>query len=126
MERNYALWPYNRFLALYFINFRIEKPDHPKIGLIIDFFWPHLRPYVRYALYLLQMLFTTHQVKRFFHRVAGDVADFDSPFDAISQLSELLKQDDSDWLALDIGTLVKKYPDVSQEQGGIKRLHGPR
>jgi len=56
------------------------------------------------------------QVKRFYHRVAGDVADFDSPFDAISQLSELLKQDDSDWLALDIGTLVKKYPDVSQEQ----------
>ena len=53
--------------------------------------------------------------------MAGDVADFDSPFDAISQLSELLKQDDSDWLALDIGTLVKKYPDVSQEQGGIIR-----
>ena len=65
------------------------------------------------------------QVKRFFHRVAGDVADFDSPFDAVSQLSELLKQDDSDWLALDIGTLVKKYPDVSQEQESImiaKRL----
>ena len=60
------------------------------------------------------------QVKRFFHRVAGDVADFDSPFDAISQLSELLKQDDSDWLALDIGTLVKKYPDVSQEQESLK------
>ena len=32
------------------------------------------------------------QVKRFFRRVASDVADFDSPFDAISQLSELLRQ----------------------------------
>ena len=55
------------------------------------------------------------QVKHFFRKVAGDMADFDSPFDALALLSEVLKSD-SDMIALDIGTLVKRYPDISQDQ----------
>lgn len=55
------------------------------------------------------------QLQRFFHKVAGDLADFDSPFKAIEALAEVLGCDD-EMLALDIGTLVKKYPDVSQDQ----------
>jgi len=30
------------------------------------------------------------QLKRFFRRVAGDMADFDSPFDALSLLAEVI------------------------------------
>lgn len=44
-----------------------------------------------------------------------DSVDFDSPFDALSTLAEVLSSD-SEMLFLDIGTLVKRYPDVSQEQ----------
>ena len=55
------------------------------------------------------------QLKRFFHKVAGDMADFDSPFDALSLLSEVLASDE-DMLYLDIGTLVKRYPDVTHDQ----------
>ena len=55
------------------------------------------------------------QLHRFFHKVAGDLADFDSPFKAIEALAEVLGTDE-DMIALDIGTLVKKYPDVTQDQ----------
>jgi hypothetical protein len=55
------------------------------------------------------------QLHRFFHKVAGDLADFDSPFKAIEALAEVLGCDD-EMLALDIGTLCKKYPDVSHDQ----------
>ncbi len=55
------------------------------------------------------------QLQRFFHKVGGDSADFDSPFKAIEALSEVLGCDD-EMLALDIGTLVKKYPDVTHDQ----------
>ena len=55
------------------------------------------------------------QLQRFFHKVAGDLADFDSPFKAIEALAEVLGCD-KEMLALDIGTLVKKYPDVSHDQ----------
>lgn len=55
------------------------------------------------------------QLQRFFHKVGGDMADFDSPFKAIEALAEVIGCDD-EMLALDIGTLVKKYPDVSHDQ----------
>ena len=55
------------------------------------------------------------QLKRFFHKVAGDMADFDSPFDALALLAEVLGTDE-EMLALDIGTLVKRYSDVTHDQ----------
>ena len=55
------------------------------------------------------------QIKVFFVKVAGDISAFDSPFDALILLAEVLKADE-DMLLLDIGTLVKKYPDLSHDQ----------
>ena len=55
------------------------------------------------------------QLQRFFRKIAGDLADFDSPFKAIEALAEVLRCDD-EMLSLDIGTLVKKYPDVTHDQ----------
>jgi len=60
------------------------------------------------------------QLQGFFRKVGGDMADFDSPFKAIGattgSLAEVLGQTDVDMLALDIGSLVKKYPDLSHDQ----------
>ncbi|TRY62619.1 hypothetical protein TCAL_00416 [Tigriopus californicus] len=55
------------------------------------------------------------QLKTFFRNVAGDMADFDSPFDALSLLAEVLKSDE-ELLSLDIGTLVKRYSDITHDQ----------
>jgi hypothetical protein len=46
------------------------------------------------------------------------MADFDSPFDALALLAEVLASDE-EMLYLDIGTLVKRYPDVTYEQVGL-------
>ncbi len=43
------------------------------------------------------------------------MADFDSPFDAVSVLAEVLRGD-QEMMSLDIGNLVKRYPDVTHEQ----------
>jgi len=43
------------------------------------------------------------------------MADFDSPFDALALIAEVLGSDE-EMLFLDIGTLVKRYPDVTSEQ----------
>lgn len=60
------------------------------------------------------------QLLVFFRKVGGDAADFDSPFKAIGaptgSLAQVLGQTDADFLALDVGSLVKKYPDLSQDQ----------
>jgi len=55
------------------------------------------------------------QCKRFFRRLAGDEADFDSPFDALAVLAEVLKSD-QEMLSLHIGILVQRYSDVNHEQ----------
>ena len=55
------------------------------------------------------------QCKSFFKDVAGDMADFDSPFDTVATLGEVLSSDD-EMLSLELGTLCKRYPDVSHEQ----------
>jgi hypothetical protein len=51
----------------------------------------------------------------FLIKVAGEMADFDSPFDALALLAEVLGSDE-EMLFLDIGTLVKRYPDVTFDQ----------
>jgi len=61
------------------------------------------------------------QLKSFFMRVAPLVTrDKDSPFDAVVKLSEVLKSEDSEILSLDLHTLVKMYPDMTEDQ--ITRL----
>ena len=55
------------------------------------------------------------QLQNFFFKVAGDMASFDSPFQAIEALAAVLKCDD-EMLALEVPVLVKRYPDVSHDQ----------
>ncbi len=43
------------------------------------------------------------------------MADFDSPFDALTILADILRSDE-EMLSLEIGNLVKRYPDVTHEQ----------
>ncbi|KAE9533867.1 hypothetical protein AGLY_008946 [Aphis glycines] len=65
------------------------------------------------------------QLKSFFMRVAPLVIrDKDSPFDAVVKLSEVLKSEDSEILSLDLHTLVKMYPDITEDQ--MTRLLGLR
>jgi exocyst complex component 3 len=56
-----------------------------------------------------------NKLKSFFERIASDVASINFSLDAICSLAEVLKNDDTDMLSLDIAALVKDYPDVSQE-----------
>ena len=62
----------------------------------------------------------SEQLQDFFRSVAGDTADFDSPFKAIGGpmgcLAEVIGQSEVDMLILDVGSLVKKYPDISKNQ----------
>jgi exocyst complex component 3 len=55
------------------------------------------------------------QVKEFFVRLAPKVAKFDSPFEIINTLAEVLKSEDPEILSLDLHGLVDKYPDVTQD-----------
>ena len=72
------------------------------------------------------------QSKSFFKDVAGDMADFDSPFDTVATLAEVnlvvifvvflfftavqVLSSDEEMLSLELGTLCKRYPDVSHDQ----------
>ena len=57
------------------------------------------------------------QLKRFFGKAAKDVVDldFDSPFIALSSMSDVLGAD-AEMLILDVGSFVKRYPDISHHQ----------
>jgi len=56
-----------------------------------------------------------NKLKSFFERIAPEIANSNFSLDAINSLAEVLKNDDTDMLSLDIAALVKDYPDVSQE-----------
>merc|ERR1712008_154270 len=58
----------------------------------------------------------SEQLQCFFRSVAGDKADFDSPFNALGSLAEVLGQSEVGMLILDVESLVKKYPDLSRDQ----------
>eukprot|EP00096_Caligus_rogercresseyi_P011855 TRINITY_DN480_c0_g1_i1.p1 TRINITY_DN480_c0_g1~~TRINITY_DN480_c0_g1_i1.p1 ORF type:complete len:718 (-),score=192.62 TRINITY_DN480_c0_g1_i1:66-2219(-) len=55
------------------------------------------------------------KAKDLFNKVAEDIANYDSPFDALALLAEVFKCD-AELLSLELGTFVKKYPDVTFEQ----------
>ena len=58
----------------------------------------------------------SEQLQCFFRSVAGDKADFDSPFNALGSLAEVLGQSEVGMLILDVESLVRKYPDLSRDQ----------
>ena len=58
----------------------------------------------------------SEQLQGFFRSVAGEKADFDSPFNALGSLAEVLGQSEVGMLILDVESLVKKYPDLSKDQ----------
>ncbi|KAK7861654.1 hypothetical protein R5R35_006569 [Gryllus longicercus] len=55
------------------------------------------------------------QIKAVFIRIAPKVAKFDSPFEIILSLAEVLKSEDPEILSLDLHGIVDKYPDVTQD-----------
>lgn len=63
----------------------------------------------------IKIMGEAEQVKEFFVRLAPKVAKFDSPFDIINTLAEVLKSEDPEILSLDLHGLVDKYPDVTQD-----------
>lgn len=56
------------------------------------------------------------KLKNFFSRIAPKVGNFDSPFEIIKRLAEVLRCEDSEILSLDLHSLVEKYPDMSEDQ----------
>lgn len=56
------------------------------------------------------------KLKNFFGRIAPKVGNFDSPFEIIKRLAEVLRCEDSEILSLDLHSLVEKYPDMSEDQ----------
>ncbi|XP_033230784.1 exocyst complex component 3 [Belonocnema kinseyi] len=56
------------------------------------------------------------KLKNFFGRIAPKVGTFDSPFEIIKRLAEVLRCEDSEILSLDLHSLVEKYPDMSEDQ----------
>lgn len=55
------------------------------------------------------------KLKNFFAKIAPNV-EFDSPFEIIKRLAEVLRCEDAEILSLDIHSLVEKYPDISDDQ----------
>ena len=58
----------------------------------------------------------SEQLQGFFQSVAGDKADFDSPFNALGSLAKVLGQSEVGMLILDVESLVREYPDLSKDQ----------
>ena len=46
---------------------------------------------------------------------AGGMEDYDSPFDTITLLAEVLAAD-LEMMSLDLGTLCQRYPDITNDQ----------
>jgi hypothetical protein len=46
---------------------------------------------------------------------AGHMEDYDSPFDTVALLAEVLAAD-LEMMSLDLGTLTQRYPDVTYDQ----------
>uniref|UniRef100_A0A146ME14 Exocyst complex component 3 n=2 Tax=Lygus hesperus TaxID=30085 RepID=A0A146ME14_LYGHE len=57
------------------------------------------------------------QLKAFFSRIAPQIANrADSPFEAIALLAEILKVEDKELSSLEVHALVRKYPDIKEDQ----------
>ena len=63
----------------------------------------------------VKIMHEADQIKQFFVRLAPKVAKFDSPFEIINTLAEVLKIEDPEILLIELPALVDKYPDVTQD-----------
>ncbi|XP_012139936.1 exocyst complex component Sec6 isoform X2 [Megachile rotundata] len=64
------------------------------------------------------------KLKNFFDRIAPKIGNFNSPFEIIKRLAEVLRCEDSEILSLDLHSLVEKYPDMTEDH--LVRLLGLR
>lgn len=61
-----------------------------------------------------KILSEIEKLKQFFLKITPQ-HDLSSPFDVITHLSEVLKCEDSEILALDLHSLTEKYPDITED-----------
>lgn len=55
------------------------------------------------------------KLKNFFVKIAPKVGNYNSPFEIIKRLAEVLRCEDSEILSLDLHSLVEKYPDMTED-----------
>ncbi|XP_063975126.1 exocyst complex component 3 [Diachasmimorpha longicaudata] len=55
------------------------------------------------------------KLKGFFVRIAPKVGNFDSPFEIIKRLAEVLRCEDPEILSLDLHSLAEKYPEMTED-----------
>ncbi|KAI4484165.1 hypothetical protein M0804_007621 [Polistes exclamans] len=55
------------------------------------------------------------KLKNFFVKIAPKVGSYNSPFEIIKRLAEVLRCEDSEILSLDLHSLVEKYPDMTED-----------
>ncbi|KAM0733533.1 Exocyst complex component 3 [Formica fusca] len=64
------------------------------------------------------------KLKNFFDRIAPKIGNFNSPFEIIKRLAEVLRCEDAEILSLDLHSLIEKYPDMTEDH--LIRLLGLR
>lgn len=72
------------------------------------------KPKVECDIIVKKILSEVRQIKSFFEKIAPNVLKNDSPFDAITVLSQLLSCD-IEMIILDLHTLLTNYPSISEE-----------
>lgn len=72
------------------------------------------KPKVECDIIVKKILSEVRQIKSFFEKIAPNVLKNDSPFDAISVMSQLLSCD-IEMIILDLHTLLTNYPSISEE-----------
>ncbi|KAK2587600.1 hypothetical protein KPH14_003727 [Odynerus spinipes] len=62
-----------------------------------------------------KIIMEADKLKNFFVRIAPKVGNYNSPFEIIKRLAEVLRCEDSEILSLDLHSLVEKYPDMTED-----------
>lgn len=62
-----------------------------------------------------KIIMEADKLKNFFTRIAPKVGNYNSPFEIIKRLAEVLRCEDSEILSLDLHSLVEKYPDITED-----------
>ncbi|KAF7992715.1 hypothetical protein HCN44_005059 [Aphidius gifuensis] len=74
-----------------------------------------LKTYSECLICIKKIIDEADELKNFFIKIAPKVGNFDSPFEIIKKLAEVLKCEDAEMLSLDLHSLVEKYPDISED-----------
>lgn len=62
-----------------------------------------------------KIIMEADKLKNFFIKIAPKVGNYNSPFEIIKRLAEVLRCEDSEILSLDLHSLVEKYPDMTED-----------